>query len=358
MEKGFGSDNHSGAHPEIIKALVDSNLNHCPSYGTDSYSLAARKEFQNQFSERTEVFFVYNGTAANTLALKAMTHTYESVFCSDVAHVNVDECGAPEAIAGCKLIPLKSENGKISVSQLKENLIRKGDQHFSQTRVITITQPTELGTTYSVDEIRSICSFAKENQIYVHVDGARLSNSAVSLNVNFKEMIVETGVDAVSFGGTKNGFVFGEAVLFLNPSLAKNFKFIRKQGLNLPSKSRFIASQFLRYFQDDLWKKIASHENEMAQYLFNQLKEVSQVEVTYPVQSNAVFVKFPKDWIKPLRKKSFFYIWDETTFEARLMCSFDTTKEDIEDFVGLVLKLSNESNKELNHDSIQERSPH
>lgn len=341
-KRGFGSDNHAGVHPEILKALHEANVGHAPSYGTDTVSDQAIKLFRKHFGDNSEVFFVFNGTAANTLALRAMTESFQAIFCSDIAHANVDECGAPEFFTGCKLIPLPSKDGKISASQIRERLIRRGDQHFSQPKAVTITQPTEVGTVYTVQEIKDICDLARREGLYVHVDGARLANAVVSLKTTFEEMIVETGVDAVSFGGTKNGLMFGEAVIFLKPELARNFKYLRKQGLNLPSKTRYIAAQFAAYWQDDLWRGIAGHSLRMAAELAGAIEPVKAVEITYPVQSNAVFARIPQNWVKKLREHYFFYIWDEKTFEARLMCSFDTRKEDIEGFQKRLREYSDE----------------
>ena len=338
--KGFGSDNHAGAHPELLQALVDCNTGHAPSYGTDFYCKEAHKKFEEAFARKLDVFFVFNGTAANTLALKSLTQSYESIFCAEEAHAYVDECGAPEFFTGGKLIPLSSQNGKIKTDALEKNLIRFGDQHFSQPKTLTITQPTELGTLYTKEELKNLCQVAKDKGMFVHLDGARLSNAIVSLETNFADFFKDLPIDVISFGGTKNGFVFGEAVVFLNQSLSKNFKFIRKQGLNLPSKSRFIAAQFLRYFKDDLWKKIAHHENQMAARLSQKLQDIPEIKITRPVQANAVFAQIPKNWVKPLRQSHFFYIWDENTFEARLMCCFDTSAEDILEFAQKARSLS------------------
>ena len=333
--KGFGSDNHAGIHPAILKKMTDSNVDHEPSYGTDSYSQHAVEIFKTQFGPTCDVHFVYNGTAANVLCLRAALKDYESFLCSDISHLNMDECGAPEFFSG-KLIPVKSENGKIIISELEKYLVRKGDQHYSQPRLISLTQPTELGTCYTIAEIKSIVSFARKHQMHVHIDGARLTNATVYLQTTFKNMITDLGIDLVSFGGTKNGLAFGEAVLILNKDLQKDFKFIRKQSAQLPSKTRFIASQFHAYFENDLCFDIANHVLEMAQLLRSEIEKIQELKITQSTHSNAVFVIIPKKLIPILRKKYFFYVWDELTSECRLMTSWDTTETDILGFGQLI----------------------
>jgi threonine aldolase len=342
MNRGFGSDNHSGVHPEMMKALIQANEAHAPSYGTDEWSERAISLFQKEFGPQTEVFFVFNGTAANVLSLRAMLSSFQSVVCSDMAHLHVDECGGPEFFAGCKVLALPSLVGKLSLDKIKASLIRRGDQHFSQVKVISLTQPTEIGTLYSILEIREIVEWAHREKLWVHMDGSRLANAAHSLNVSFRELTTDLGVDVVSFGGTKNGLMMGEAILFLNPSLAENFKYIRKQSAQLPSKTRFIAAQFECYLQNGLWQKIAEHSCLMAEKLYRGLQDIKSLEITAPRQSNAVFVRIPKNWLKTLRGSYFFYVWDEKTFECRLMTSWDTQSSDIEGFLELLKKLQQE----------------
>lgn len=340
MKRGFGSDNHAGIHPLILKSLSLANNEHAPSYGTDDWTENAIAEFKKHFGKEAQVFFVFNGTAANVTALRAMTRPYQSVFCSDVAHINVDECGAPEQMAGCKLLPIPSRDGKISVEGLEKAYVRRGDQHFSQTQVLSLTQPTELGTVYSMEELKKLISWAKEKRLYVHIDGARLSNAAVYLGKTFKEFTTDLGVDVVSFGGTKNGLMMGEAVIFLNKSLAQDFKYIRKQSSQLPSKTRFVGCQFQTYLENDLWKEIANHAHNMAVYLYESIAAIPEIKIREKPQSNAVFAKIPSIWVKPLREKYFFYVWDEKTFECRLMTSWDTQKEDIDGFAQLLKEFS------------------
>lgn len=341
--RGFGSDNHSGVHPELLKSIIDCNIDHEPSYGTDTYSEKAIKEFRKHFGLQTEVFFVFNGTSSNSLALRFLAERHESILCSQVSHLNIDECGAPEFFAG-KLLPLTHKNGKLQLADLEQNLIRRGDQHYSQSKVVSLTQPTELGTCYSLAEIKALVDWAHQNKLYVHMDGARLTNALTHLNCSFKEMTTDLGVDVVSFGGTKNGLMMGEAILVLNPELAQiskqKLKYIRKQCGQLPSKTRFISAQFTRYLQDDLYLRIAQHSCEMAKRLHQQLSEIPEIRITVPQQSNAVFAVLPKEWIKTIREHYFFYIWDEKTFECRIMTSWDTQESEINDFAHRLRELS------------------
>ncbi len=337
--KGFGSDNHSGIHPELLSAIIASNVDHSPSYGTDSFTENANNQFKKLFGDQTKIFFVFNGTAANVLSLQSLMKRHQSVFCTDISHLNLDECGSPEFFAG-KLIPLPNTNGKLSLDSLKSALIRQGDQHFSQPKVVSLTQPTELGTCYTLAEIKSITDWAHSQNLWVHIDGARLSNAVHFLQTTFSEMTTQLGVDIVSFGGTKNGLMMGEAILVLNPKVAEDLKFIRKQAAQLPSKTRFIAAQFDRYLTDELYLQIANHSCRMAEYLFEKLSQYPQVKITQSRQSNAVFAILPQPWIKSLRAHFFFYVWNEKTFECRLMTGWDTKKTEIDAFTELIEKLS------------------
>jgi threonine aldolase len=332
--RSFGSDNHSGVHPALLQALTEANIDHAPSYGTDSWTESAIAQFQKIFGETTDVHFVFNGTGANVVALRVCLQSYESVLCSDVSHLNVDECGAPEFFTGGKLIPLPSTQGKISLENLQSALIRRGDQHFSQVKVVSLTQPTELGTCYTLQELQDIAAFCKKENLFLHIDGARLSNAVVTLQISFQKMITDLGVDIVSFGGTKNGFLFGEAVLVFHPQLKSAMKYLRKQSAQLPSKTRFVAAQFDAYLKNNLWLDIAGHSVKMAEKLSQGLRrEFPHYEITAARESNAVFVKFPQKLVKKLRERYFFYVWDEKTFECRLMTSWDTTDQDVAGFL-------------------------
>lgn len=337
--RSLGSDNHSSVHPKIMAALVKANSNHEPSYGTDSLSKELNSIIKKFFGEDWNWFHCFNGTAANVMCLKSLIQSHHSVLCSEVSHLNLDECGAPEFHIGTKLITLKHKNGKICLTDAKEKIIRLGDQHYSQVKALSITQPTELGTTYSKKELSEVSSFCKEHSLFLHIDGARLPNAAYTTKLSLKELT--SYADAVSFGGTKNGLLGSELVL-IKKSLSQNFKFIRKQSMQLPSKTRFLAAQFIEFFKDDLYLNIAKQSCSMAKYLKEQIETQTTIKAHYSVDSNSIFINLEKEHIKELRKIMFFYIWDEHTYEARLMTSFDTTKEEINIFVKKIKNLTNE----------------
>lgn len=344
LKKGFASDNYSGVHPDVMKALAEANRLHAPSYGADEFTEAAVSRFKELFGEDTATFFVYNGTGANVLGLKSLTNSFHSILCSELAHINVDESTAPEVFTGCKLLPLPHENGKLTPDTIRQRIQRIGDQHHPQAKVISISQTTEYGTVYSVDEIRAISAVAKENKLFLHMDGSRISNAAVALGLDFRSFTRDAGVDVLSFGGTKNGLMFGEAVVFFNADAHSNFAYIRKQGMQLHSKMRFIASQFNALLSNDLWKQNARQANAMAQKLSRGLQNVAGIKITRPVDANGVFAIFPQEIIKPLQEEFPFYVWNETLCEVRLMCSFDTTEEDVDGFLRRVKALTEKIN--------------
>ncbi len=329
----LGSDNHSGVHPKVMEAINAANRGHAHSYGMDPIALETEKEFKRVFGEPLDIEYVFNGTGANVLAMKTLLQSFESALVSDVSHMQVDECGAPELLTGCKLIPVPSTSAKITPESLLPFLIRKGDQHFSQPRLLSLTQPTELGTCYSIEEIKKLKELCNKHNLFLHLDGARLPNAAAFLNVGLKQLTRDLGVDVISFGGTKNGLMGAEAILFFNPEISKNLRYHRKQALQLPSKSRFLAAQFYAFLKNDLYKEIASHVHALAKDLETRLKAFPEIEITEPVQSNALFVKIPKAWIKPLRERYFFYVWDENTSVLRWMFSFDFKAKDLDDIV-------------------------
>jgi len=330
--KAFASDNYSGVHPEIMEALHQANHEHMSSYGADEISARVVKKFKSLFGDDTEVFFVYNGTGANVSGLTAATQSYNAIICSELAHINVDESTAPEKFAGCKLIGLPTTNGKIYADQVENRIQRLGDQHHPQAKVISISQSTEYSTVYTTEEVKSLSEVAKKYNFYLHMDGARISNAAVSLDKDFRTFTKDAGVDVLSFGGTKNGMMFGEAVLFFNPSLAKQFAYIRKQGMQLHSKMRFITAQFDALLSNDLWKRSASHANSMAKRLEHALRQIPQIKITQAVDGNGVFAIIPKEITEALQQEFFFYVWNDRTNECRLMCSFDTTEKEVEQF--------------------------
>ncbi len=333
--RSFASDNNSGVHPDILNAVSLANQGHALGYGEDEITQEAESLFKEIFGSEADVFFVFNGTGANVLAIQSLAAPYQAVICPQTAHINVDECGAPEKQTGCKMLPVQTVNGKIDVEGIKAHMHGLGEVHHVQPKLISITQSTELGTLYSIDEIKEIADFAHQHNMYLHMDGARLSNAVVSLGCSFKEMTVDAGVDVLSFGGTKNGLMCGEAVVFFNKN-TEAIKYIRKQTTQLCSKMRFISAQFLALLKDDLWKKNAIQANKMAQLLKEKLQEVKGVIITQEVQSNGVFAIVPDHIIEPLQKEYFFYIWDESKSEVRWMTSFDTTEEDVEGFVNAI----------------------
>src|SRR3989344_1540120 len=293
----FASDNASGAHPAVLAAINKANKWHEISYGEDSYTPRAISLFKNHFGKNAEVFFVFNGTAANVLALKALTEPHNSIICAKDSHMDADECGAPERFTGCKLATIETSDGKLTVAQIKEQMHGIGFQHAVQPKVVSITQPTEYGTLYTIGEMRGIAAFAHRNGMYLHVDGARFSNAAAALWVSLKGLSAGTGVDALSFGGTKNGMMYGEAVIFFNKKLAKDFQYTRKQGMQLASKMRFISAQFIALLYNNLWLKNAQHSNSMAKLLESELSKIPEVKITQKVEANAVFAILPKKCI-------------------------------------------------------------
>ena len=337
MSRGFGSDNHSGAHPEILEALIEANVGHAPSYGTDEWTERWSEVVEQMFGPQAKSFFVFNGTAANVLALSAFVKSHHAVLASQQAHLINDECGAPEKLLGCKVISIPTPDAKLTPEMVKPLLIRRGDQHAVQPRVLSITQPTELGTLYSLKEIAALAALCKAENLILHLDGARLVNAVAALGCSFTDAV--KGADAISLGGTKNGLVFGEAVVFLNDKADPDFRYTRKQAMQLPSKSRFIAAQFLQFLGTDLWLANALRANRMAARLRAGLEKCPGVEITQKTQANACFVKIPREHISRLREHSFFYVWDEHTFECRLMTSWDTTEEDVDRFVAEVAKI-------------------
>jgi threonine aldolase len=335
-KRGFASDNNAGVHPEILKEIMSVNIGHVHGYGSDIYTEEALNIFKEQLGSNTETFFVFTGTAANVLSLTAVTRSWNSIITASTAHLEQDECGAPEKFTGSKVLVVDTSDGKINASQIEKHMHGIDFEHHSQPKVISVTQSTEMGTVYNASEIKAIADFAHSRGMLLHMDGARIANASVSLNLPFKAFTTDTGVDILSFGGTKNGMMFGEAICFLKPGLSKDFKYIRKQGMQLASKMRFISAQYISYFRDDLWKRCATHSNTMARIMADRLKQVEGVKITQSVQSNGIFVIMPSDVAERIRTQFFFYPWNEKTSEYRLMTSWDTNEEDIEGFVKLL----------------------
>ena len=337
-KRSFASDNNAGVHPRVMQAIAAANDGHVIAYGDDPYTARAIERFHEHLGKDATVFFVFGGTGANVLGLKAITQSHHAIICAQTAHINVDECGAPEKFTGCKLLPVPTPDGKIRVEQIGPLLHEVGFEHHVQPRVISISQATEMGTVYTQREMKALATFAHDHDMLLHVDGARIANAAASLKVKLAAITKDVGVDVLSFGGAKNGMMYGEAVVFFDKKLAGDFKYTRKQGTHLPSKMRYISAQFEALLSDDLWRQNASHANSMAQLLAGELGTNPQIKITQTVEANGVFAVIPKKYIARLQKSYFFYVWNEETSEVRLMTSFDTTDEDIADFVGLVKK--------------------
>src|SRR5579872_4342548 len=334
--RSFASDNNAGVHPEILEAIARANQGHVVAYGADPYTRSAMRKFEEHFGEGIAVFFSFNGTGANVLSLQALTRPFHSVLCSDYAHIYVDECGAPEKHTGCKLVPLPQQNGKITLDSVKHAYHGIGDEHHSQPRVISITQSTEMGTVYQPAEIEALARFAHEHDMFLHMDGARIANAAASLSQNLRQATRDLGVDVLSFGGTKNGIMGGEAVVFFQPGLSRDFLYLRKQSMQLASKMRFTAAQFEALLTDDLWRRSAVHANRMARSLEKEISQITEIRIVWKVEANGVFAQVPRHAIEKIKEHYFFYMWMEEESIVRWMCSFDTTEDDIRKFAEIV----------------------
>ena len=336
ISRSFASDNNAGVHPEILEAIARANEGHVVAYGDDPYTRSAIKKFEEHFGQDIAVFFTFNGTGANVLSLQSLTRPFHSVLCSAYAHIYTDECGAPEKHTGCKLIPLPHLDGKITVEAIRNEYHGIGDQHHSQPRVISITQSTEMGTVYKPEEIRELAEFAHQHDMFLHIDGARIANAAASLGQTLRQATRDLGVDVLSFGGTKNGILGGEAVVFFKPELSRDFLYLRKQSMQLASKMRFIAAQLEALLTDDLWRRSADHANRMARLLEKEVSRIPQVKVVWKVEANGVFAQIPRHAIEKIKQQYFFYTWMEEEGIVRWMCSFDTTEEDVRMFAEVV----------------------
>lgn len=327
----FASDNAASVHPAILRAINEASSGYALAYGRDPWSARLEPLWARHFGPQARAFLVFGGTAANVLALRALVRPHEAVVCARGSHIEFDECGAVEAFDGCKLLPVTTDDGKLTPALLEEPLSHGDDDHHVQPRVLSLAQVTEQGTVYSLDELRTLIDFAHLRGLKVHMDGARLANAAAALDVTLGE--VTAGVDVLSFGGTKNGLMFGEAVVFLDPGPARDFRYMRMQGMQLASKMRFLSAQFEALLSDDLWKSSAAHANGMARLLARRASTVPGVVVAREPQANGVFATLPRRAMDRLREDWTFHVWDESTNEVRWMCSFATTEDEIDRFV-------------------------
>jgi len=341
---GFASDNYAGAHPEILQAITDANEGHQISYGEDVYTDALKERIRELFGERAEVFPVFNGTGANVTALTAMLPRWGAVVSSKTAHIHSDEGGAPERVSGLKLLTVEAPDGKLTPELIDREAWGWGDEHRAQPLAVSITQSTELGTVYSIPELKAITDHAHSKGMTVHLDGARIANAAAALGVSFRELTTDAGIDVLSFGGTKNGLLYGEAIIVLNPDAADGLLYLRKLNMQLASKMRFVSAQFLALLDDDLWLRSARHANAMAAHLRRSLDDriadgsITGLSFSQPTQANAVFAVLPEGMADRLRKVFRFYDWDRAAGEVRWMCSFDTTEADVDAFVTAIAK--------------------
>lgn len=333
--RGFASDNRSGAHPEVMEAIARANEGHAPSYGDDGWTKRAEALFREHFGPDAVAYPVFNGTGANVLAIDALTRRYEAVICAGSAHIAVDEGGAPERHSGVKLLTVEVEGGKLTPAEVGDWESRRGDKHAAQPRLVSVSQATEVGTVYTRAELTALAEAAHGLGMLLHVDGARLANAAASLGAGLGEITTGAGVDAVSFGATKNGGLVGDVIVFLRPGMAPDFEWTRKQGMQLASKTRFISAQLeVMLGEGELWRRTAAHANAMATRLGEGVEAIDGAELAWPVEANGVFATLPRPaidrLIADLPGEHPFYVWDEDRDVVRWLCSWDTTEEDVD----------------------------
>ena len=330
--RGFGSDNHAGVHPAVLAAIADANRGHVPAYGDDPSTQRAQEVLRRHLGDEAQIAFTFNGTGANVVALATLCRPWDSVICPVSAHINSDECGAPEHIANIKLVPVETPDGKLTPELVQPHLTGFGFEHHAQPRVISVSNVSELGTVYSVAELRALSGLAHAHGMYLHVDGARICNAAVGLDVALRALTVDAGVDALSLGGTKNGMLAGEAVVLFGEAQSDDLQYVRKQSGQLSSKMRFVAAQFLAMFEGDLWRECASHANSMARRLAEGATQAG-IEISQPVQANEVFAVLPREITPALLERFRFYVWDKSANEVRWVTSWDTAEEDVDELV-------------------------
>lgn len=327
--RSFASDNNSGVHPRVMEALIQANDNHAVGYGDDPWTAAATAKLKEVFGASADPYFVFNGTGANSVALQAVTRSFHSILCAETAHINVDECGAPGRLTGCALVTIPTPDGKLTPELIRPRLHNFGVCHHSQPKAVYISQVSELGTVYTIDEVRAIADLLHSYDMYLHMDGARLANACAALNCSMKQLTVDAGVDILSFGGTKNGMMMGEAVISFRLEISENLPFFRKQSAQLASKLRYLSAQFIPYLENNLWLENAMKANISAAKVAEILRKYPQIRFTQPVESNQIFFTLPAEALRKLQENYFFYMWNEETNEARFVTSWDTSGEDI-----------------------------
>ncbi|MBR1889375.1 MAG: low specificity L-threonine aldolase [Alloprevotella sp.] len=330
--RSFASDNNSGVHPEVLLAIEKANSDHAVGYGDDWWTQKATEAIKRQFTKEVWPYFVFNGTGSNMMALDLITQPYHSIFCAETAHIYVDECGAPARFTGCQIRPIVTPDGKLTPEMLSPYMAVLGEVHHSQPGAIYISQATELGTLYTPEELRRLTDFAHQHGLLVHMDGARIANVCAALGCTLEAITLDCGIDTLSFGGTKNGLMLGECVVVLNEHLRSTAEYVRKQTGQLASKMRFLSAQFLAYMENDLWLKNATHANNMAGLLERELRLLG-IEFTQKRETNQLFLLLPQSVSRELLKDYFFYFWNEARGEVRLVTSFDTTEDDIMQFI-------------------------
>ena len=333
LPREFASDNTAPVHPAVLAALVAANSGPARAYGDDLWTARATEWFREEFGPETSVFLAWNGTGANVVSLRALTRPYQAVICTTQAHIQVDECGAPELLTGCKLIDIPTSDGKLTPAMIRSAAVGIGNEHHVQPGVVSLTQVTECGTVYSREELVAICRAAHDLGMRVHMDGARIANAAASLGLALRAISKDAGVDILSFGATKNGGMGAEAIVVFDVALAGELKFLRKQSMQLASKMRFLAAQFIALAENDLWLANAQHANAMAQHLAAGVRSISGVRITQAVEGSAVFAILPHAVTEQLQQEFHFSVWDEATREVRWMTSWATSEADVDEFV-------------------------
>ncbi len=327
--RSFASDNNSGVHPLIMDALLKANADHAVGYGDDPWTAAATAKIKEVFGESASPYFVFNGTGANSVALQAVTRSFHSILCAQTAHIYVDECGAPVRMTGCSVVAIPTPDGKLTPELIRPHLHNFGVCHHSQPKVVYISQVSELGTVYTIDEVKAIADLLHAHDMYLHMDGARLANACAYLKCSMKALTADAGVDVLSFGGTKNGMMMGEAVIAFRPEIDQNLQFYRKQSAQLASKMRYLSAQFIPYLDNNLWLDNATHANESAAKVAALLQSYPQIRFTQKVETNQLFFTIPTEALQKLQQSYFFYMWNEDANEARFVTSWDTTDHDI-----------------------------